>query len=185
MSFMTEVFADREAARRSEVKASWIRVLMGFLQYPGLRGLLLYRVGHGARRMTLRLQYRLFDPLIRFFSGSRISTDTEIGAGLSVPHPRSIIMGDRTKIGARVYILQADTFGASGKKKPDGQSRPHVGDDVLIGAGAGLVGPITTGNRVRVGANAVVTMDLPDDCTMVGNPGRVARAGERRIGLIE
>jgi serine O-acetyltransferase len=185
MSFKADVFADYEAARRNEVRANWVRVLVGFLQYAGFRGMLLYRIGNWARRRRLRAVYRLVERVLQIFCGLNISTGAEIGGGLALPHPRTIIIGDRSKVGRRGCILQGVTLGGSGRKKPDGQSQPHIGDDVLIGAGAVLVGPIQVGNRVRVGANAVVTRDLPDDCTVVGNPMRIVRIGDRRVGLLE
>jgi serine O-acetyltransferase len=185
MSFKADVFADYEAARRNEVRANWLRVLVGFLQYTGFRGMLLYRIGHWARRRRLRAVYRLVERALQIFCRLNISTGAEIGGGLALPHPRTIIIGDLSKVGKRGCILQGVTLGGAGRKRPDGQSQPHVGDDVLIGAGAALVGPIQVGNRVRVGANAVVTRDLPDDCTVVGNPMRIVRIGDRRLGLLE
>jgi len=85
-----------------------------------------------------------------------------------------------------VRILQGATLGGEGgKAREDGQTQPSVGDDVIIGAGAALLGPIRVGNRVKIGANAVVNTDLPDDCTAVGVPARVVRLAGKRVRLLD
>jgi serine O-acetyltransferase len=93
-----------------------------------------------------------------------------------------VIIGSKTRIGQRAYILQGVTLGgAGGKSRPDGSTQPHVGDDVLIGAGAKILGPVNVGSRVIIGANAVVADDLPDDCVAVGVPARIVRLKGRKV----
>ncbi|MBN2446900.1 MAG: hypothetical protein JXO22_09250 [Phycisphaerae bacterium] len=185
MSFKDEVFADYEAACRHTARGTWLRVLVGFIQYSGFRAAVIYRIGHRARRRRVRIGYRLMERVLQIFCGLDISTGAEIGGGLFLPHPRSIIIGDTVVIGARAYILQGVTFGGSGRRGADGQSQPRVGDDVLIGAGAALIGPIVVGNGVKIGANAVVNKDVPDNSTAIGNPMQIVRIGEHRLGPLE
>ena len=185
MSFKEDVFADYRAVTQSGRRPNWLRVVGMLLRSASLRVAFYYRIGHRLRRRRIRILAGIFDRLIHW-SGLSVSTAAEIGKGLRIPHPQGVVIGGGVKIGERAYILQGVTLGGEGgKRRGDGQTAPRLGDDVLLGAGAKLLGPIIVGNRVKIGANAVVTSDLPDDCTAVGIPARVVRAGGKRISLLE
>jgi len=92
-----------------------------------------------------------------------------------------IVIGSRTRIGERAYILHGVTLGGLEGKRRGEQSQPFLGEGVLIGAGAKILGPVRIGNNVRIGANAVVLCDAPDDSVLVGVPARVVGWGDRRV----
>jgi len=133
--------------------------------YPRIRAVIYYRLGQGlARRRLLPLAYWLESRAIRG-SGAEINPLAQIGPGLCLMHTVGIVVGPQVRVGERAIIYQGVTLG-------DGSvpGQPTIGDDVLIGAGAAVLGGITVGNRVVIGAHAVVTRDLPDDCVAVGAP---------------
>lgn len=105
-----------------------------------------------------------------------IGVGARIAGGLRMPHPIGIVIGDRTCIGRRAYIMQGVTLGGSvGKRAPDGSSQPRVGDCVLIGAGARILGPVIVGDHSIIGANAVVVTDIPSHCVVGGIPARTIK----------
>ncbi len=185
MGLRQDIFADYEAVTLSKRPPSWPAVGAMLLRSLSLRAALYYRLGHWFRRRDFRAAAGIFDRLI-LRCGASINTAAEIGPGLRIPHPHGVVIGQGVRIGRRAYILQGVTLGGEGgKRRPDGQSGPRLGDDVLIGAGAKLLGPIRVGSRVRIGANAVVNTDLPDDSTAVGVPARVVKLADKRIPLLE
>jgi len=174
VSLKSDIFADY-AAMSDGRPANCLRVLRKCLTSPGLRVVVLYRLGRAAYlRGHLVLALWLQWKMIRL--GADISTEARIGPGLRVPHPQGITVGSKTLIGERAYLLQGVTLGGSlGKARPDGSTQPRVGDNVCLGAGAKLVGPVDIGDNVMIGANAVVTCDLPADCVAAGVPARIIR----------
>jgi len=172
MSLKDDIFADYQAFARCKTKTNWPRVILMTVRSLGFRVVLLHRIGHWHRRRRRRLIAGVCDRLI-WSCGADLNTGAEIGAGFRLPHPIGVVVGSGVKIGQRVRILQGATLGGEGgKAREDGQTQPSVGDDVIIGAGAALLGPIRVGNRVKIGANAVVVDDVPEGATVVGVPGR-------------
>jgi len=142
-----------------------VEVLVKSFLYPRIRAVIYYRLGQGlARRRLLPLAYWLESRAIRG-SGAEISPLAEIGPGLTLQHSVGIVIGPQVRIGTRAMIYQGVTLG-------DGSTpgQPQIGDDVLIGAGAAVLGGVQVGHRVVIGAHAVVTRDLPDDVVAVGSP---------------
>ena len=184
MSLREEVFADYEAALHQRQKASWGGVFLRFFQLRGFRVAFLYRLARRAEGKGQRVISGLLERMI-IRCGVSISSEADVGAGLLMPHPSGIVIGGKTRIGRGARILQGATLGGQGGRKRGEQSQPWVGDDALIGAGAALVGPIRVGDRVKIGANAVVTSDLPDDCVAVGVPARIVKIGDRRVSLLD
>lgn len=181
MSLKTDVFADYQAFLMREKKPTRLRVACLFLRSAGFKAVVLYRIGHWLRQRGSRVFAGLFDRLL-WRRGLDINTAADIGEGLRIPHPFAIVIGSDVRIGPRAWILQGVTMGGEGGKvREDGQTQPRLGDDVLVGAGAKLLGPIRIGNRVKIGANAVVNTDLPDDCVAVGIPARVVKIDDRRV----
>ena len=143
----------------------WLDVVAKAVLYPRVRAVIYYRLGQGlARRRLLPIAYWLESRAIRG-SGAEISPKADIGPGLTLMHSVGIVIGHEVRLGARALIYQGVTLG-------DGSApgQPTIGDDVLIGAGAAVLGGVTVGNRVIIGAHAVVTRDVPDDMVVIGAP---------------
>jgi serine O-acetyltransferase len=160
-------------------------MLVAFLRLPGFRAAVFYRYGHAAHRRGWRFIGSLMSRMIHWFCRADINTLAEIGEGLYMAHPDGIVVGELVRIGKRAYILHQVVLGGTTQKKRGDQCHPCVGDDVYFGAGAKIIGPVRIGDRVVIGANAVVTGDLPSDCTAVGIPARIIRQQGRRVPLLE
>lgn len=135
----------------------------------------LYYLSHYLYKKRIPVLPKLVELTLRMFFHSSIPYQVEIGPGVSFGHRQGIMMGKRVKIGARCKIRHQVTI-AGGKG-----GGATIGDDVQIGAGAKIIGPIRVGNRARIGANAVVVKDVPDDATVVGIPARVVRIAGRKV----
>lgn len=135
----------------------------------------LYYLSHYLYRRKVPVLPKVVELMVRFFFHASIPYQVQIGPGVTFGHRQGIMMGKRVKIGARCKIRHQVTIagGAGGGAT--------IGDDVQIGAGAKIIGPVRIGNRARIGANAVVVKDVPDDATVVGIPARVVRIAGRKI----
>lgn len=149
------------------------------LSYPGLHALFYYRVGHVLYNWKLLLPARIVSQIGRWFTGIEIHPGATIGKRLFIDHGMGVVVGETSIIGDNVTIFQGVTLGGTGKEK--GKRHPTIGDNVVIGAGAKVLGNIRIGDNVSVGANAVVLEDVPANCTVVGVPGRIARREGKRI----
>lgn len=151
-----------------------VRMLFGLLFVSGFRGSFLYRIGHRHYEKGRRIRAAIYTRLIRMTCNMDIEISTTIGPGICFPHTWGIVIGGLSVIGRNCNIMQQVTLGgAGGKKKLDGQSQPRIGDGVLVGAGAKILGPVTIGNEAKVGANAVVINDVPARATAVGVPAKI------------
>lgn len=160
---------------RDPAARNWLEVLFC---YPGLQALVLHRFAH--LLYTLRLPFipRLISHLARFLTGIEIHPGARIGRGVFIDHGMGVVIGETAIIGDYVLIYQGVTLGGTGKET--GKRHPTLGDNVVVGAGAKVLGNIHIGENVRVGAGSVVLRDVPPDCTVVGVPGRIVyRMGER------
>lgn len=135
----------------------------------------LYYLSHYLYKKRIPVLPKLLELMLRMFFHSSIPYQVEIGPGVSFGHRQGIMMGKRVKIGARCKIRHQVTI-AGGRG-----GGATIGDDVQIGAGAKIIGPIRVGHRARIGANAVVVKDVPDDATVVGIPARVVRIAGRKV----
>ncbi len=181
MGLRSEIAADYKVIARSGRGMNWLVFITMFLRSFAFRVVFYYRIGHWLRIRRIRALAGIFDRIMES-GGLSIATAAEIGEGVLIPHPFGIVIGSGVKIGQRAHILQGVTIGGEGgKTRENGQTQPHLGDDVLVGAGAKLLGPIRIGNHVKIGANAVVNTDLPDNCTAVGIPARIVKIGQERV----
>ncbi|MFW6308527.1 MAG: serine O-acetyltransferase [bacterium] len=169
---------------KSDIEAVYDRdpavnnILEVLLCYSGLHAIIVHRFTHCLYRMGLRTIPRLISQLMRFLTGIEIHPGAEIGSGFFIDHGMGVVIGETTEIGDNVTMYQGVTLGGTGKEK--GKRHPTIGDDVLIGAGAKILGSIEIGNDVKVGAGSVVLDPVPENSTVVGIPGRViAREGEK------
>ncbi|MBU4385714.1 MAG: serine O-acetyltransferase [Actinobacteria bacterium] len=148
------------------------------LSYPGLHALWMHRVANYMHRRGVPLLPRLLSMLARAVTGIEIHQGATIGRRFFIDHGMGVVIGETCEIGENVTIFQGVTLGGTGKER--GKRHPTVEDNVVIAAGAKVLGPIKVGRDSRVGAGAVVIQDVPPNCTVVGVPGRVAvRSGER------
>lgn len=148
------------------------------LTYPGLHALWMHRVAHFLHGLGVPALPRLVSMWARRVTGIEIHQGATIGRGFFIDHGMGVVIGETAEIGDNVTIFQGVTLGGTGKEK--GKRHPTLEDNVVVAAGASVLGAITVGKNARVGAGAVVIQDVPENCTVVGVPGRVtARSGER------
>ncbi len=141
------------------------------LFYPGLHAIWMHRVAHRLYRLGVPLVPRFISHLGRAWTGIEIHPGATLGPGFFIDHGMGVVIGETTEIGCNVTIYQGVTLGGTGKEK--GKRHPTVGDNVVIAAGAKVLGPVHIGSNSRVGAGAVVVADVPENCTVVGVPGRI------------
>lgn len=177
---LENIKADIRAARERDPAArSTLEII---LAYPGIHALWIHRVAHWLWSRDVPLVPRLISHLNRWLTGIEIHPGAKIGKGVFIDHGMGVVIGETTEIGDNVTLYQGVTLGGTGKEK--GKRHPTVGRNVVIAAGAKVLGPITIGDDSKVGAGAVVIRDVPPRCTVVGVPGKVVvREGEPVIDL--
>lgn len=154
---------DRDPASRN--------ILYVILLYPGFHALLFYRIAHFLSNFHLKFIARLISQLARFLTGIEIHPGAIIGKRLFIDHGMGIVIGETTTIGDNCTIYHGVTLGGTGKDKY--KRHPDLGNNVIVGCGAKVLGPIKIGNNVKIGANAVVLKEVPDNSTVVGVPGKI------------
>lgn len=171
-SFLADfrIIFERDPAARN-----WLEVLVC---YPGLQALLLHRFAHWLYVLGLPFFPRLISHIARFLTGIEIHPGAQIGRGVFIDHGMGVVIGETAIVGDYALIYQGVTLGGTGKES--GKRHPTLGENVVVGAGAKVLGNLLIGNNVRIGAGSVVLRDVPSDCTVVGVPGRIVhRSGER------
>lgn len=160
---------------RDPAARNWLEVLFC---YPGLQALLFHRFAHWLYRLGIPFIPRLLSQVSRFVTGIEIHPGAAIGKSVFIDHGMGVVIGETTIVGDYALIYQGVTLGGTGKEC--GKRHPTLGENVVVGAGAKVLGNIQIGNNVRIGAGSVVLRDVPSDCTVVGIPGRIVyRAGVR------
>ena len=145
-----------------------------FLLYPSIHARLAHMFSHFLYKKKLFFLARLISQLARFFTGIEIHPGATLGAGILIDHGMGVVIGETAQIGNRVTIYHGTTLGGTGKDK--GRKRhPTVGDNVVIGAGAKVLGNINIGSNSKIGSNSVVINDVPKGATVVGIPGKVVK----------
>lgn len=150
-----------------------------FFLYAGLHAVLWHRISHWFFKHKLRLLARLFSQLGRFFTGIEIHPGATIGWGLFIDHGSGVVIGETTIIGRDCTLYQGVTLGGTGKES--GKRHPTLGDNVMVGSGAKILGPFLVGDNARIAANAVVLEEVPPDSTAVGVPARIVKKNGRRV----
>lgn len=153
------------------------------LTYSGLHAVIIHRFSHILYGLGLRTLPRIISQLTRFFTGIEIHPGAEIGKGFFIDHGMGVVIGETTEVGDNVTLYQGVTLGGTGKEK--GKRHPTIGDDVLIGAGAKVLGSINIGNNVKVGAGSVVLEAVEENSTVVGVPGRVVIQDGEKVAINE
>jgi len=158
----------------------------GYLQiillYSGLHALIAHRIAHALWTARIPLLPRLISQLSRFITGIEIHPGAVIGKGFFIDHGMGVVIGETAIIGDNVTLFQGVTLGGTGKET--GKRHPTVGNNVVVGAGAKILGNITVGENSYIGANAVVIRDVPHNSTVVGVPGHVTKQDGKKIDLM-
>lgn len=168
---------DVEAARERDPAA---RSLLEILTcYPGVHAIWMHRAAHGLYVQGLHLPARLLSQFSRLATGIEIHPGARIGHGFFIDHGMGVVIGETTEIGQDVTLYQGVTLGGTGKDS--GKRHPSLGNCVIVGSGASVLGPLAIGDNAKVGAGAVVVKDVPANSTVVGNPGRPVVIEGRRV----
>ena len=151
------------------------------LTYPGIKAVLFYKVANFFHLAGFHLLARVISQITRFFTGIEIHPGAKIGRNLFIDHGMGVVIGETSEVGDNVTIYHAVTLGGSSpsidsEKQRDEKRHPTIGNDVVIGSGAQIIGPIKVGNGSRIAANAVVVKDVPENVTMVGVPAKIIKS---------
>jgi len=167
---------ERDPAARSTLEV--------VLCYPGVHAILLHRPAHWLWRHGWVLSARLLSQLGRFLTGIEIHPAAKLGGGLFIDHGMGVVIGETAEVGENVTLLHGVTLGGTSLKKE--KRHPTLGDNVVVGAGAGIFGAFTIGSGSRIGAGSVVVREVPPNSVVVGVPGRItSRDGQRVVGDID
>jgi serine O-acetyltransferase len=169
------IIFDRDPAARN-----WLEVVFC---YPGLQALVVHRFAHRLYRLRLPFIPRFLSHIARGLTGIEIHPGARIGKGVFIDHGMGVVIGETAIIGDYALIYQGVTLGGTGKET--GKRHPTVGRNVVVGAGAKVLGNLCIGDNVRIGAGSVVLRDVPSDCTVVGVPGRIIYKSGVKINPLE
>jgi serine O-acetyltransferase len=155
-------------------------VLSIVLTYPGVKAVFFHKFAHLFHVAGFDLIARIISQTIRFFTGIEIHPGAKIGKNLFIDHGMGVVIGETSEIGDNVTIYHAVTLGGSSPSIDSERQRhekrhPTIGNDVVIGSGAQIIGPVNVGNGARIAANAVVVKDVPENATMVGIPAKAVK----------
>ena len=168
-SFVDDTWADIEfAMERDPAATNWLEVL---LAYPGIHALMLHRVSGALLRLGLPVAPRLLSHFGRNLTGIEIHPGAQIASPCLIDHGMGVVIGETAKIGRRCHLHQGVTLGGTSTMRM--QRHPMFGDEVLVGAGASIIGAVSIGTGARIGAGAVVVSNVPQHSTVVGVPGHV------------
>jgi len=164
---------ERDPAAKSDIEL--------ILLYPGIHALIFYRFTNFLHKLKIPIIPRTISQLARFLTGIEIHPAAHIGRGLFIDHGMGVVIGETSIIGENVTLYQGVTLGGTGKER--GKRHPTIGNNVVIGTGAKVLGDISIGDNSYVGANAVVIKDVPPNSTIVGVPGRITKQEGKKIDL--
>jgi serine O-acetyltransferase len=177
-----ELRRDIQAVRERDPAArSTLEVL---LCYPGIHALACHRFAHAIWRRGWKIPARFLSHIARFFTGIEIHPAAKLGPGLFIDHGMGVVIGETAEVGENVTLLQGVTLGGTSLKRE--KRHPTLGDNVVVGAGAKIIGAFKIGDGSRIGAGSVVVREVPTNSVVVGVPGRVTyRDGQRVAGGID
>jgi len=172
-------YADvRSAQKRDPAAKSFLEII---LLYPGIHALVYYRLAHALYKMKLFFLARFLSQIARFFTGIEIHPGAQIGKRFFIDHGLGVVIGETAIVGDDVLLYQGSTLGGTGVVT--GKRHPTVGNNVVIGAGAKVLGNIIIGDNSYIGANAVVIKDVPSNSTVVGVPGRITKQDGKKMDI--
>ena len=171
----------RAVRERDPAARSTLEVL---LCYPGVHALAFHRFGHAMWRRGWKIPARFLSHVSRFFTGIEIHPAAKLGPGLFIDHGMGVVIGETAEVGENVTLLQGVTLGGTSLKRE--KRHPTLGNNVVVGAGAKIIGGFKIGDGSRIGAGSVVVREVPTNSVVVGVPGRVTyRDGQRVAGDID
>ena len=176
MSNFIRSIMDRDPAAKS--------TLAVILTYPGVKAVVFHRISNFFHLAGFYLIAKIISQLNRFFTGIAIHPGAKIGDNLFIDHGMGVVIGETSEIGKNVTIYHAVTLGGASpsidsEKQRNEKRHPTIGDNVVIGSGAQIIGPVKVGAGSRIAANAVVVNDVPDNVTMVGVPAKIVKTGNK------
>jgi len=174
-----EIRADLKAARDRDPAAQGVSSFEILTSWAGVQALLAHRAAHALLEAGVPLLPRAIAYLTRSVTGVEIHPAARIGKSFFVDHGSGVVIGETAEIGERVTLYQGVTLGGTGFQR--GKRHPTLGNNVTVGSGAKLLGPIAVGDGAKIGANTVVVEDVPPGATVVGNPGHPVRLEGRRV----
>jgi serine O-acetyltransferase len=174
-----EVRDDVRAARERDPAAQGVSTLEILTSWAGVQALLAHRVAHVMHGAGVPLLPGAIAYLTRAITGVEIHPAAKIGPELFIDHGSGVVIGETAEIGSCVTLYQGVTLGGTGFQR--GKRHPTLGDNVTVGSGAKLLGPISVGDGAKIGANTVVVEDVPPSATVVGNPGHPVKVEGRRV----
>ena len=166
---------ERDPAARSDAEV--------LLLYPGVHALMAYRLAHVLHENKKYFAARAVSQTARFFTGIEIHPGAKIGKGLVIDHGMGVVIGETAEIGDNCTLYQGVTLGGTGKDV--GKRHPTLGNNVLVGSGAKVLGPFRIGDNTKIASNAVVLDEIPDNCTAVGIPAKVVRREGMRVNDLD
>lgn len=173
-----EIRRDVAAVHQRDPAARGVNSLEVLATWPGVQALLAHRLAHGLSALGVPLMPWTIAMASRALTGIEIHPAAHIGDGLFIDHGSGVVIGETARVGDDVTLYQGVTLGGTGFAT--GKRHPTVQDNVTIGSGAKILGPVTVGHGAKVGANSVVLHDIPPNTTVVGNPGHAVRVEGRR-----
>jgi serine O-acetyltransferase len=174
-----EVGADVAAARDRDPAAQEVSSLEILLSWGGVQALLAHRLAHALLEAGVPIMPRVLAYLTRSVTGVEIHPAASIGREFFIDHGSGVVVGETAEIGERVTLYQGVTLGGTGFQR--GKRHPTLGNNVTVGSGAKLLGPIAVGDGAKIGANTVVIEDVPPGATVVGNPGHPVKVDGKRV----
>ncbi len=152
-----------------------------FFNYPCVHAIFWHRIAHFFYKIKFYFLARLISQIVRWFTLIEIHPGAKIGKNLLIDHGSGVVIGETAEVGDNCTIYQGVTLGGTGKDH--GKRHPTIGNNVMIGAGAKVLGPFKVGDNSKIAANAVVLREVPPDSTCVGVPGRIVKRGNIRVDL--
>ncbi len=179
MSFIKNIKDDIESVKERDPAAhSSLEVV---LTYSGVHAVITHRIAHWFYVKDHKTIARIISQVSRFFTGIEIHPGAKIGKGLLIDHGSGVVIGETAEIGDHCLLYQGCTLGGTGKE--NGKRHPTLGNNVMVGCGAKILGPFKVGDGAKVAANAVVLAEVPPNCTAVGVPARIVRRNGRKNDL--
>ena len=175
IKYDVKAIRDRDPAARSDAEV--------ILLYSGFHALVAYRVAHKLHEGKHYLSARAVSQMARHLTGIEIHPGAKIGKGLVIDHGMGVVIGETTEIGDNCTIYQGVTLGGTGKDI--GKRHPTLGNGVMVGAGAKVLGPFKIGDNTKIAANAVVLEEIPENCTAVGIPAKIVKREGQRVDELD